>query len=113
MLFVAFVNETDSPATIRVSCQNSPPSLFSPAQPTSTYTGDFNTFVTDYTTYWTSFNAVVYPAYGGLVLEQNFLLHAYAATNNTDITTSGLSGALGGNYTLATFGSVTPTGAWI
>ena len=108
MLFVAFVNETNSPD---YHGSASPPSLFSPAQPTPTYTGDYNTFVTDYTTYWTSFNAVVYPAYGGLVLEQNFLLHAYAATNNTNITTSGLSGALGGNYTLATFGSVTPTGA--
>jgi hypothetical protein len=108
MLFVAFVNETNNPD---YHGGVSPPSLFSPAQPTSTYTSDFNTFTTDYTTYWTSFNAVVYPAYAGTALEQNFLLHAYAATNNTNITLSGLSGALGANYTIPTFGSVTPTGA--
>jgi len=108
MLFVAFVNETNNPD---YHGGVSPPSLFSPAQPTSTYSGDFSQFVTDYTSFWTSFNAVIYPAYTGNALEQNFLLHAYAATNNTNITTSGLSGALGGNYNALTFGLVTPTGA--
>jgi hypothetical protein len=109
ILFVAFVNEVD-PAISGYHGQNNPPSLFTPAQPTSTYTGDYNTFVTDYTTYWTSFNAVIYPAYDANNNANNFLLHAYAATNNTDITLSGLSGALQGNYTILTFGSVTPTG---
>jgi len=107
ILFVAFVNESEADYHGAAS----PASLFSPAQPTSTYTSNYNTFVTDYTTYWTSFNAVVYPAYNGTVLEQNFLLHAYAATNNTDITLGGLSGAFGANYTIPIFGSVTPTGA--
>jgi hypothetical protein len=108
MLFVAFVNETNNPNYHGIA---SPPSLFSPAQPTSTYTGDYNTFVNDYNNWWTSFNAVIYPAYTGLVIDQNFLLHAYAVTNNTNITLSGLSGALGTNYSNLTFGLVTPTGA--
>lgn len=106
MLFVAFVNETNPLYHGNVS----PPSLFTPAQPTAAWTTDFNTFTTDYTTYWTSFNAVIYPAYAGNGVEQNFLLQAYAATNNTDITLGGLSGALGANYTIPTFGGVTPTG---
>jgi hypothetical protein len=102
MLFVAFVNEAASiyhSATV-------PPSLSTPPQPTADWTNDFNTFVTDYTTFWTSFNAVIYPAYAGIVVEQNFLLHAYAATNNVDISLAGLSGALGANYTIPIFGSV-------
>ena len=102
MLFVAFVNEAASiyhSATV-------PPSLSTPPQPTADWTNDFNTFVTDYTTFWTSFNAVIYPAYAGIVVEQNFLLHAYAVTNNVDISLAGLSGALGANYTIPIFGGV-------
>ena len=109
MLFVAFVNEAN-PIYHGSNILPSGPSLFIPVQPTVDWTNDFTTFVLDYTTFWTSFNAVIYPAYDASPNAQNFLLHAYAATNNVDITTAGLSGALGGNYTIPTFGSVTPTG---
>jgi hypothetical protein len=97
MLFVAFVNESNAvyhSATV-------PPSLISPAQPTATWTSNFNTFVLDYNTYWSSFNAVIYPAYAASANEENFLLQAYAATNNVDISLAGLSGALGVNYNSA------------
>jgi hypothetical protein len=97
MLFVAFVNESNPvyhSATV-------PPSLISPAQPTATWTSNFNTFVLDYNTYWSSFNAVIYPAYAASANEENFLLQAYAATNNVDISLAGLSGALGVNYNSA------------
>ena len=106
MLFVAFVNESDPIYHGSVS----PPSLV--GQPTSTtpgWTTDFNLFVSDYTTFWTSFNAVIYPAYEGASAgndNKNFLLHAYGATNNVDISLAGLSGAFGGNYTIANFGLV-------
>lgn len=104
MLYVAFVNETNNPD---YHGQSNPPSLFTPSQPTSEYTSDYNTFVIDYNTYWTSFNAVIYPAYQANNTTNNFLLHAYAATNNLDISLGGLSGALGINYTIPNFGSVT------
>ena len=97
MLFVAFVNESNPvyhSATV-------PPSLISPAQPTATWTSNFNTFVLDYNTYWSSFNAIIYPAYTASANEENFLLQAYAATNNVDISLAGLSGALGVNYNSA------------
>ena len=101
MLFIAFVNE----ASYRYHNTNVlPPTLV--GQPTALWTTDFNTFVTDYTSFWTSFNAVIYPAYDATATEQNFLLQAYAATNNVDISYAGLSGALGPNYNpaLTSFG---------
>jgi len=111
MLFVAFVNEAEPV----YHGSTTPPSLITPTQPTTgtplpsltSWTNDFNTFVLDYTTFWTSFKAVIYPAYNGTTDAENFLLHAYAVTNNVDISLAGLSGALGGNYTIPTFGSVT------
>ena len=104
MLFVAFVNESDTV----YHGQANPPSLFTPAQPTATWTSNFNNFVNDYNNYWTSFNAVIYPAYEGAASagsdNNNFLLQAYAATNNVDISTAGLSGAFGGCNGAAGYG---------
>ena len=116
MLFVAFVNEVYQD----YHDDFLPPSLTlaSPSQPRSLWTTDFsatNGFVYDYNNWWTSFNAVIYPAYNPLSTlatadeQQNFLLHAYAATHNGTIELAGLSGALGPNYTVANFG-LTVTG---
>ena len=64
MLFVAFVNESDNV----YHGQANPPSLFTPVQPTGTWTTNFNNFVNDYNTWWQSFNAVIYPAYEGAAI---------------------------------------------
>jgi len=105
MLFVAFVNE----ANPIYHGQPIIPTLA--GQPTATtpgWTTDFNTFVTDYDFFWSSFNAVIYPAYDVSAPSQNFLLQAYAATNNVDVSLAGLSGALGGNYANGSFSSISP-----
>ena len=104
MLFVAFVNESNTVYHGGLL----PPTLA--GQPTSTtpgWTTDFNTFVANYG-FWSSFNAVIYPAYDASASSQNFLLQAYAATNNVNVSLAGLSGALGNNYFNGTFSSINP-----
>jgi len=102
MLFVAFVNESNS----IYHGGTTPPTLV--GQPTISWATDFNTFLTDYTSFWTSFNAVIYPAYDVTGSSQNFLLQAYAATNNVDVSFAGLSGALGNNYLNGQFSTIAP-----
>jgi len=100
MLFVAFVNEAN-PVYHNLTL---PPTLG--GQPSSDWTNDFNTFLSDYTSFWTSFNAVIYPAYDASSSSQNFLLQAYAATNNVNVSLTGLSGALGTNYLNGQFSTI-------
>ena len=104
MLFVAFVNEV---ATIYHGSSTPPTLVGQPTTGIPSYTDDFNTFVLDYNTHWTSFNAVIYPAYTPNNTTNNFLLQAYAATNNVDISYAGLEGALGTpNYIAGGFSTV-------
>ena len=111
MLFVAFVNESNTvyhggllPPTLAGQ-----PTTGTPPPANTSWTNDFNTFLSDYTSFWTSFNAVIYPAYDATASSQNFLLQAYAATNNVNVSLAGLNGALGStNYLNGQFSTINP-----
>ena len=109
ILFISFVNEANngSVAAQTYHGQNNPPSLtLNQLQPTSGWTTDHAEFVFDYNNHWDFFRGVIYPANSFDNTSRNFLLHAYAATTNGPITSSGLSTALGSNFD-ATFSGMT------
>jgi hypothetical protein len=114
ILYIAFVNESEIPLNLpngpyyTYHGDNSTPSLtLDQTQPTLGWLTDHAEFVADYENHWDFFKGVIYPAAGTAYSNTNFLLHAYAATTNADISLAGLQTALGGNYNVGTFGGVT------
>jgi hypothetical protein len=117
ILYIAFVNEMHYPSgytnyeLYTYHGANSTPSLTAgQLQPTLGWTTDHAEFVADYENHWDFFKGVIYPAnYSGTMnASNNFLLHAYAAITNDDISLAGLQTALGTtNYNPSVFGGVT------
>ena len=118
ILYIAFVNEMNYPANAGTNYDlytyhgvDSTPSLtLNQLQPTTGWNVDHAEFIDDYANHWDFFKGVIYPAnYSGTMnASNNFLLHAYAAITNDDISLAGLQTALGTtNYNPSVFGGVT------
>lgn len=114
ILYIAFINESHIPTSYQNGAlysyhgDNPTPSLTADQlQPTLGWTTDHAEFVDDYTNHYDFFKGVIYPAAGTNAPSINFLLHAYAATTNADITLTGLQTALGPNYSAGVYGGVT------
>jgi hypothetical protein len=114
ILFIAFVNESNIGATYdnweyyTYHGISSTPSLTTDQlQPTLGWTTDHAEFVADYENHWDFFKGVIYPVAATNSGSTNFLLHAYAATTNADISLAGLQTALGANYSAGVYGGVT------
>ncbi len=120
ILYIAFINEsnfgTGYPNYQYYSYHgvNPTPSLtLDQPQPTTGWSIDHAEFIDDYANHWSFFKGVIYPVYYSAAQNgaNNFLLHAYAATTNNDISLVGLQAALGSNYSGAFTGVTVGAGS--